>query len=463
MKHRLALRAVVVTVTVILSACASFSPDGGVGEVRTLARERIGPPAQALGASRDRVDALLQAPLTADAAVEVALINNAGLQARLADLGIAEADLVQAGTLRNPVFAYTNKRNAEVVQIERSILVNVAAFLTMPLALEIEQRRLAHSKVAIAGDVVATAAATREAYFRAVAAQEMVVYYGQVKVAAEAGRDLARRMKDVGNWNKLAQMREELFYADATAQLTHAQQAAVSERERLARMLGLRQPATLQLPPRLPDLPPAPMTLNAAEQTALDARLDVRLANLEAENIERTVGVTRTTRFINVFDAGYVNESETGEARKNGYEIAIELPLFDWGRARIARVEAQHRQALARAEETEIEARSQVREGYAAYRAAYELARHYRDEVVPLRKRIVDESTLRYNAMMIGVFELLADARDQVSSVNTAIVATRDFWLADTALQLALAGSADRAITSFPRATPTAATSRQAH
>src|SRR6188472_2637272 len=224
--HRLASRAYVVTGAVFLSACASFSPDGSMGEVRTLAGERIGAPAQALGTSRDRVDALLQAPLTADSAVELALINNAGLQARLADLGIAEADLVQAGTLRNPVLAYTNKRNAEVVQIERSILVNVAALLTMPLALEIEQRRLAQAKVAAAADVIATAAMTRESYFRAVAAQEMVGYYAQVKVAAEAGRDLARRMADAGNWNKLAQMREELFYADATAQLARAQQSA---------------------------------------------------------------------------------------------------------------------------------------------------------------------------------------------------------------------------------------------
>ena len=461
--HRLASRAYVVTGAVFLSACASFSPDGSMGEVRTLAGERIGAPAQALGTSRDRVDALLQAPLTADSAVELALINNAGLQARLADLGIAEADLVQAGTLRNPVFAYTNKRNAEVVQIERSILVNVAALITMPLALEIEQRRLAKSRVAVASDVVATAGATREAYFRAVAAQEMSVYFSQVKVAAEAGRDLARRMEDAGNWNKLALMREELFYADATAQLARAQQAAVSERERLGRMLGLRDVAVLQLPPRLPDLPAAPMTLNVAEQTAMDARLDVRLANLEAESAEQTLGLTRTTRFVNVFDAGYVNETETGEARRNGYEIAIELPLLDWGRARIARAEAQHRQALARAEETQIAARSQVREGYAAYRAAYELAKHYRDDVVPLRKRIVDESTLRYNAMMIGVFELLADAREQVSSVNTAIEATRDFWLADAALQLALAGGADRTITSPPRPTPTGTTSRQGH
>ena len=113
--------------------------------------------------------------------------------------------------------------------------------------------------------------------------------------------------------------------------------------------------------------------------------------------------------------------------------------------------------------ETEVGARSQVREGYAAYRAAYELAKHYRDEVVPLRKRIVDESTLRYNAMTIGVFELLADAREQVASVNTAIEATRDFWLADTALQLALAGNADRAITSPSRATPATTATRQGH
>lgn len=463
MKHRFTSRAVAVTVAATVSACASFTPDGGMGDVRSLARERIGTPADALGASHDRADTLLQGPLTADAAVEVALVNNAGLQARLADLGVAEADLVQAGTLRNPVFAYTNRRNAEVVQIERSILVNVAALVTMPLALEIEQRRLAQAKVAAAADVIAAAAMTREAYFRAVAAQQMVGYYAQVKVAAEAGRDLARRMTEVGNWNKLAQMREELFYADATAQLARAQQSAVSERERLIRMLGLQQSTRLQLPAHLPDLPPAPMTLNAAEQTAMDARLDVRLANLDAESVERTLRLTRTTRFINVFDTGYVNETESGEARKNGYEIAIELPLFDWGRARIARAEAQHRQALARVTETEVQARSQVREGYATYRAAYDLAKHYGDEVVPLRKRIVDESTLRYNAMTIGVFELLADARDQIASVNAAIEATRDFWLADTALELALAGSAERAFTSPSRTTSAAPATRQGH
>lgn len=233
-----------VALVTALAGCATLSTDGGMDEVRTLAQQRIGAPAQALGGARSRVDALLREPLTADVTVEIALLNNPGLQARLAELGIAEADLVQAGTLRNPVFAYTNKRNAEVVQIERSVLVNIAAILTMPLALEIEQHRFAHAKLAAASEVVATAAAAREAFFRAVSAQEMVAYYSQVKVAAEAGRDLARRMAEVGNFTKLAQMREELFYADATAQLVRAQNAAVSERERLTRLRSpSRRPA----------------------------------------------------------------------------------------------------------------------------------------------------------------------------------------------------------------------------
>jgi outer membrane protein TolC len=196
----------------------------------------------------------------------------------------------------------------------------------------------------------------------------------------------------------------------------------------------------------------------------MDRRLDVRLTALEMEGLARTLGLAKATRFVNVLDAGYVNESETGNARKNGYEIVLELPIFDWGNARVARAEAQYRQAVARTAETAVVARSQVRTGYAAYRASHELAKHYRDEVVPLRKRIAEETALRYNAMLIGVFELLADAREQVASVNAAIEATRDFWLADTALQLALAGRSPEAPIATPsRMVPTTASMSNTH
>lgn len=453
--------AVAVVTAAVMSGCASFSPDGGMDDVRGLAQERIGAPARALrgpgdpGDARAAVDALLRQPLTADAAVEVALLNNPALQARLAELGIAEADLVQSGRIRNPVFAYSNKRNAHATTIDRAIIVSVASLVTLPLALEIEQRRFQETKTAVAAEVVATAAAARQAYYRAVAAQQMVAYYAQVKEAAEAGAELARRMAQVGNFSRLAHMREQAFYADATAQLARAELAAVVEREQLTRLLGVAADApAFTLPARLPDLPPAPAALDSALQTAMDRRLDVQLARLEAESVAKNLGLVRATRFVNVLDVGYTNESETGESRKNGYEIVLELPLFDWGDARVARAEAQYRQALARTAAAAVNARSEVREAYAAYRTAYDLARHYRDEVVPLKKRIADEALLRYNGMLIGVFEMLADAREQVGSVNAAIEAARDYWVADTELQLALAGKSTGGATPVRGATP---------
>jgi outer membrane protein TolC len=87
-------------------------------------------------------------------------------------------------------------------------------------------------------------------------------------------------------------------------------------------------------------------------------------------------------------------------------------------------------QALHRAAETAINARSEVREAYGAYRSAWDIAKHQRDEIVPLKARISEENLLRYNGMLIGVFELLADARSQIASVNGAIDALRDFWIA---------------------------------
>jgi len=437
----------------LLAGCATFSPDGGMDDVTKLAQERIGAPAAAVPVARDadaaraRSDVLLRAPLTADAAVEVALLRNPGLRARLGELGLAEADLVQAGRLRNPVFAYSNKRNADVTQIDRAFLVNVAALVMMPLALEIEERRFAQARLAAAAEIVATAAAVRQAYVRAVAAQEMAAYAAQVVLSAEASSELARRMQQVGNWSRLAQMREQAYYAEATAQLARAQQAAVAEREQLTRLLGLTGPdVAFVLPAHLPDIPATPFAPVDAERVAMERRLDVQVARLDAEGVAKTLGLTRATRFVNVLEVGYTNESETGDARKNGYEIALELPLFDWGEARIARAETRYRQAMARTAEVAVNAQSEVREAYAGYRTAYDLAKHYRDEIVPLRKRIAEENLLRYNGMLIGVFELLADGREQTASVIAAIAATRDYWLADAALQLVLTGRSSGAV-----------------
>jgi len=432
----------------LLAGCASFTPDGGFDRVAELTKERTGQApayqrsAQDSDNARARVDELLKQPLSAETAVEVAFLNNRGLQANLNSLGIAESDLVRAGRLANPVFGFGRMREGNgVVEIERSVMFNLLSLITMPLARQVEQRRFEQAQVQAASEAIAVGVEARRAFYGAVAAQELVKYLQQVKEAADTSNELARRMVQAGNFNKLSQMREQAFYADATAELARAQHQAIAERERLTRALGLwGGQLGFRLPERLPDLPKEPVQPGNAEQTAMEKRLDVLAARRHTESTARSLGLTRSTGFINVLELGYKNKSVSGEPRANGYEIEFELPLFDFGSTRMARAEATYMQAVNRTAEVAVNARSEVRESYSAYRTAYDLAKHYRDEVIPLRKRISEENLLRYNGMLISVFELLADSREQVRGVTAYVQALRDFWIADTHLNTALTG-----------------------
>jgi outer membrane protein TolC len=435
--------------TGLLGACATLPPEAGLAGVNRLVLPQLGQPLRtthdeaALRDTTRQVAELLREPLSADTAVRVALLNNRVLQARLAALGIAQADVEQAGRLPNPGFSFGRLARGSELEYERGLHLNLARLLTLPLAGHIEQRRFDAVQRDTAADVLALAADTRKAWVRAVAAEETVRYRRQVFDAAETGAELARRMEQVGNFNKLMRAREQGFYADAALALARAEQQQRSTRERLIRLLGLwGEQTAFVLPERLPDLPAAAREQPDIERLALGQRLDVQAARLAAERTAANLGLVRRTRVIDVFELGYVRNGSNEEPRQRGWEIALELPLFDWGSARVARAEATYMQAVHRTAAVAIDARSEVREAYANYRSAFDIARHHFDEVVPLAKRISDEQLLRYNGMLIGVFELLADARAQVAAVNAAIDALRDFWLAQADLEQALVGKA---------------------
>lgn len=433
--------------SVVLTGCASFSADGGFSAVQQLTQERVGhaPAYQRTAAASDavqtRLHELLKIPLTADSATEIALLNNRGLQARLAGLGIAEADRVRAGRPANPRFGFGRLSGQGSVEIDRKITFDVLGWLLWPWASQFEAEQFTQTQWELASDAVGLAAQAQRNYFEAVAAQQLVGYYQQVLEAADASRELAQRMVAAGNFTALEQMREQSFHTDATAQLARANYQAIASRERLIRVLGLSgEQLGLQLPKHLPDLPEAPIPVQDAEQTAIEQRLDVQIAQRATQATARSLGLTRTTRFINVLHLGYQNKSETGSPHHNGYEIELELPLFDFGATRMARAEAIYMQSLHQTAEVAINAQSEVREAHAAYRSAYDLARHYRDKALPLRKHMSEEKLLHYNGMFLSVFELLADARDHMQTVTAAIQAQRDYWIAQTQLQTALTG-----------------------
>ncbi len=432
---------------VLLGGCASFSPDGGFAAVQSATRSHIEKDVvwarddASRSQTQARVDALLEKPLSADDAVQIALLNNPGLQAAFNTLGIAEADRVAAQRLPNPGFSIGRMTRGSEVEWERSLHLNLARLLTMPMRIEIEQRLFEQTRQTLVLEVLRLAAETRRAWVAAVATGQTAQYQQQAMEAAEAGAELARRMAQVGNWSKLKQAREQSFYADAALAVARAEQAKGQARERLVRLMGLDHGGRVQLPERLPDLPEALPRLPDIEQQAMESRLDLQMVKLQTEALAKNLGLTRSTRFINVLELGISNNSSNEEPIQRGYEISFELPLFDWGQTRVVQAESRYRQALERARETAVNARSEVREAYAMQQSQYAIARHLRDEVVPLKQRISEENMLRYNGMLIGVFELLADARSQIASVNAAIEAQRDFWLADADLAMALVGT----------------------
>jgi outer membrane protein TolC len=398
--------------------------------------------ADARAAAEERARRLLAEPLTADAAVQIALGYSPTFQRLLADSAAASAAATQSARLPNPILSYSDLSAGNVTEIDRALTISLLDILLLPQRLRLADQQQVQHRLRSAGDVIAIATEARQAWVDAVAARQSLTYAQQARRAAEAGAELGRRMAAVGNFSRLEAAREQSFYADATADVARAQLEAQRTREVLIRLLGLSGDlaATLTLPDRLPDLPAAPDDESVFARRAFDERLDVALARAELDFTARSLGLTRVTSTVNALEVGVANTSTTGEDTLRGYELELRLPIFDFGDARRANAEAVYLAALNRTATVIAEAQSHLRESYLGYRTTYDLARHYRDEIVPLRKTIADENLLRYNGMLISVFELLADAREQVSSVRQAIGAQRDFWLADAMLRSTLIG-----------------------
>jgi multidrug efflux system outer membrane protein len=441
----------VLALAVLLGACAGLSPEAGLADVQQLAQGRTAGVTAALAPDADtaqaRVAELLSKPLDSDAAVRIALLNNPGLHGALATLQVSDADRVQAARLPNPHISLGRFKEGQTVEIERLLRFDVIGLLSLPWRAQWQGQQHELAKLAAAQDVIRLAADTRKAWLHAVAAQQRAAYMADVREAAEASAELARRMARVGNWSRLRQAREQLMLADLLAQLTRARHQVLVERERLVRLLGLwGEQTSFKLPERLPDLPAVAVEQNDIEARALRERLDVRAAIAESGYLAGSLGLVKASGFINALELGYQrstifdNGAGSKETRR-GWEIELALPLFDFGGAKNARAEAIYRQSVARVREVALRARSEARQAWHGYRTAHDLARHYQDEIGPLRKFIHEETLLRYNGMLASVWDLLAETRAQAQSVIGAIEAQRDFWLAEADLQTALSGT----------------------
>ena len=463
MKKYLKLTALA-TAALVLTGCASVNIDEAISATNnatgefTAGKLVLSRTQQQHQAREKLAQELLDQPLSADDAVQLALANSPAVQTLLAQSWADMAAANQSGRIANPMFTFERMTFKDELEIGRLLSFGLLDVLTLPKRHGMAKSQVALAQVQLAANVVDQVTQVRQAWVRAVAAGQILEYAKKIQLSAQASAELARRMQLVGNFNKLQRARQQVFYADSTAQLAAAAHARTATREELIRLLGLTdvQAQTLQLPDRLPDLPSEFRPSAAVSEAAAQQRLDVQLARGQLDMLGKSQGLNLLTSLVDVelgirHDTVFDN-AEGSKANKTGYEIGIRLPIFDWGNARRDALNAQTLAAANRYESTVRNAASQLRESYSAYRTAYDVARHYRDEIVPLRSAMAEENTLRYNGMLIGVFELLADTRDQINSVMSAINTYQQFWLADAALSASITGKPTSTVMMAPAA-----------
>jgi outer membrane protein TolC len=436
--------------TLLVAGCASFSPDGGMDVVSGIAgdalnaRARKIDSAEAAAAARARTQKLVAAPLSANAAVQVALLNNAALQAAYNELGIAEAAMVEASLPPNPSFAVSRISTAVELDIERRIVADILALATLPMRADIAADRFRQAQLRAAEETLRLGSETRRSYYAAVAARQVATFLTEANAAAETAAKLAEELGRTGAMNKLDVAREQSFNAEIAAQLATARQQAQSAREALTRALGLSSDLSFRLPEALPALPRRPTSQLAVETEALRRRVDLQIARIEADTLAKFYGLTNATRFINLLDVAGISRTQRDpggpRGTGGGVEVEFQIPIFDFGEARLRQAGEAYMAAVNRVTEKAVNVRSEAREAHRAYRSTYDIAVQYRDRVLPLRQIIADETMLRYGAMQIDVFSLLTEARQRLAVNIAAIEAQRNFWLARANLDAAITG-----------------------
>src|SRR5690349_1371336 len=292
-----------------LTGCASFSDDAGMTAVSEVAGKTLKKDvafvrtADDAEHTADLVTRLLARELTSDTAVQVALLNNKGLQASFNALALAETELVQDSLPPNPSFSISRIAGDGASEIERQVVGDILALATLPFRSDIARDRFHAAQLKAALATLKLAADVRRAYVRSVAANELVGLLTDAKSTAEATAQLAAKLGETGSLNKLDQAREQVFYAETTADLAAARQAASSARERLARLMGVwGGDLGFRIPDRLPALPRRPQPLPSVEADAVSHRLDLQIARIELAALAKAQNLTEATRFVTMVD-----------------------------------------------------------------------------------------------------------------------------------------------------------------
>ena len=467
-------RALAIVATAILTGCASTSAQPAFKDVAQSVEARSGhkvrwnQDTEADREAEQAIDRLLAGDLTADAAVQVALLNSPALQGRLEELAIAQADLVQAGLLRNPVFTF-GRTAWDGEHISPNLFAAVEQdfldLITLPLRKRVAAAELEATKLEVGDHVLELASRVREGFYMAQAAEQVLAMRNLVDEAAGTSAELARRQHEAGNMSDLALNTELGLSAQTTLDRKRSEGDAIVARESLNKLMGTWGPRTAwKMPKRLPELPSEEPSLDRLESAAIGQRLDIAAARRNIQAMGYALSLAKTTRWTGTVNVGV----ETGRLRHNnkfsfGPSVMLSIPLFDQRQAQIARLEAFKRQAESELRGMSVDVRADVRSSRARVSTARGVVEHYGKVIVPLRENVVRFSQEQYDAMLLGVYQLILAKQNEYAAYREYIDALRDYWIARSDLERATGGRIGQAPKFSPPGTATVAAPEHSH
>ncbi len=431
-----------------VTGCASLSPNAAFDDVAAVVNERGGHRIHwNQGSEEDaRVEAvvaeMLSKELTANSAVQIALLNNPSLQAIYASLGVAQADLVQAGLLRNPIFetVFRFPESGGSVSWDIGIAFEFLSLFTLPLRMKVAESEFEAARIRVAAEVLDHAARTQIAFYGLQAAMQSVEMLRQVADSTQASHQLSKRLHHAGNITDLALVQSRGIAEQARIDLADAEAAAVATREQMNVLMGLWGPRTeWKAVDHLPTLPEEEIDLERVESRAVARSFDLALARENLVTLGRQYGITQATLIIPDFEVGVEGERDD-RVWETGPGVAFALPLFDQGQARRAAVRAAISGAQNEYEALAVRVRAQARAAHCNLLSSRQKVGYYEEVILPLRQRIVAETLLQYNAMQLGTFQLLFAKQQHIDAGSRYILSLYDYWVTRSTLEQILSG-----------------------
>lgn len=403
------------------------------------------------------VRGMLRRTLSVSDVVQIALLDNRRLQALYEDLMVSQADVVEAGLLRNPTLSAAIQLPfaAKVPVVHVGIEQDFLSLLLLPARKRLAEALFEATKLRVAHEVTDFASDVRVAYFRLQGSEQIASMRGEVLEAADAALELATRQRDAGNISDLDLVNETEMFDRLRIEQAKSQAEVLGLREDLNRKMGLSGKDTQwTIVSGLPRIPTADPPTAHLESLAMKQRLDVASAMKEVDAQYRALGMTKNWRWLGGASLGGDYEREP-DGDFLGPTASLELPIFDQKQADVARREAGARRAEAHLHALAVDVRSEVREAHARMLFSRNLAEHYRDVVIPRRERRVALVQEQYDAMLMGVYQLIQAKQDEIDAYREYIEATRDYWIARAELDRAIGGQlADDPPAEAAKATP---------